>query len=106
MDRKMTRREMLGVVAGSTAMVSGVTVGVVEAAEAKPLTVAGVAKSLLGVAEKAQREAAKDLGNASKWEEIGLIITRAAAGVMGVKVTGRGVRRDDEKGGEGDGTKM
>lgn len=100
MNNKIGRRSLLLGLAGLAGT------GTVVKAEAKPLTTAGVAKSLLTLAEKAQREAQADVGNASKWTEVGLIITAAAQKVMGVKVTGRGVRRDGEKGGEGDGTRM
>jgi len=88
MKSKIGRRGLLVLLVGGA--VGGTSMA--QAAEPKQVTVVGLAKSLLGLAEKAEK---------ARLEEAGLIIVRAAAQVMGTRTTGRGLRKEDK-----DGTKM
>lgn len=92
---KIGRRGLLLLLAGAT--VGGTKVA---AAEAKPVTVPGLAKSLLGLADKAMKATAEDPGMKKALMEAGLIIQKAAADVLRVKVTGHGVRKGEGEDGK------
>lgn len=97
MKGKIGRRGLLTLLAGGA--VAGVSVGTgtgtgAVKAEAKQTTLAGLAKSVLGLAEKAQRMAGVDRENSKVWNEVGLVLVKAAGDIMKVTVTGRGVRKE------------